>query len=434
MRDHSHHVQVSREQAIELILGACQFSPDIEEVPIDQAIGRVLAKDAVAQMDMPNALTCGLDSVAVHWDDFAELDGGLPDTSSWERGRDWEFANTGVAMPEGFDTAIVIENVVVSDDERHIELLAAPSKRFAGTRPAGSVFHAGAVLVEAGMIITPLLAAHIASGNNAVVKVVVKPKVAFIPTGNELVPVGGEIPLGKNIETNSLLMKGKIENWGGEALLFPIVPDSPEALEDALRRAAAEADIVVLNAGSSKGSDDWSLEVLERIGEVLYHQTNHGPGHHSSCSVLDGTPIIGISGPPGGAAFTTDFYLRPAMQKYLGQDPWPTRVQVRLAEVFPAGGHPGAGKSSDAAAKPAGEMRPREGGTFYGIKQVVLRSSDDGFVAAYPTSSSHPGPVEAETAGAYYAFKSGPGAQPPAVGDLIEVVLRPERRLSVPSK
>ena len=117
MRDHSKHVQVSKEQAIDLILGACRFSPDFEEVPIGQAIGRVLAHDAVARLDMPNALTCCMDSIAVHWDDFAELDGGLPNTTDWVRGRDWEFANTGVAMPEGFDTAIVVEHVRVSADD-----------------------------------------------------------------------------------------------------------------------------------------------------------------------------------------------------------------------------------------------------------------------------------------------------------------------------
>ncbi|MBQ2680620.1 MAG: molybdopterin molybdotransferase MoeA [Eggerthellaceae bacterium] len=427
MRDHSKHVQVSKEQAIDLILGACRFSPDFEEVPIGQAIGRVLAHDAVARLDMPNALTCCMDSIAVHWDDFAELDGGLPNTTDWVRGRDWEFANTGVAMPEGFDTAIVVEHVRVSADEQHVELEAAPSKRFAGTRPAGSKFHEGDVLVEAGTTITPLLAAHIASGNNSVVEVIAKPKVAFLPTGNELVPVGGEIPLGRNIETNSLLMKGKIEQWGGQALLYPITPDDPEALEAALRKASAEADIVVLNAGSSKGSDDWSLEILERIGKVLYHQTSHGPGHHSSCSVLDNTPVIGISGPPGGAAFTADLYLCPAMRKFLGQDPQPARVLTRLANAFPSGGPGGAAGQTGASSKPAGEVRPSETGLFYGIKQMVLHQADDGFIEACPASSSHPGPVEAEAADAYYALKTGPGIQPPAVGDLVEVVLRPER-------
>lgn len=435
MRGHSKHIQMTRDEAIAAILGACDFHPAVEEVGVSDSIGRVLAEDAVAQLDMPNSLTCAMDSVAVHWADFeaAAKDGetaGIPDTSAWKRGVDWQFANTGVGMPEGFDTAVVVEHATISEDEQHVTFDSAPSHKGAGTIAPGSRMHKGDVLVKAGTLVTPLLAAHIASGNNVVVRVVAKPKVAFLPTGNELVPAGGEIPRGKNIETNSIMMKGKIEQWGGEAILYPITPDKPDAIEAALRKAATEADIVVLNAGSSKGSDDWSLEVLERIGKVLYHQTNHGPGHHSSCSVLDGTPVIGISGPPGGAAFTTDFYLRPAMQKFLGQNTDPVRVPVRLAEDFPAGG-PHAGHASKPDAKGVeklpGEKRPLEKGPFMGIRQMCLSVSDDGVIEARPIGSVHAAPPLAETADAYYGLVSGPGLTPPHAGDIIEVDLRPER-------
>ena len=419
MRDHSKHIQLTYEEAVEAILGACDFHPATEEVPLAESFGRILAADATAQLDMPNCLTCAMDSVAVRWDDFkaAQAAGaadGLPDTSSWERGVQWEFANTGVGMPEGFDTAIVVEHVRFSEDDTHVTFDAAPSGRFAGTVPAGSRMHAGDVLVPAGTRITPLLAAHIASGNNTSVQVVARPVVAFVPTGNELVPAGGAIPRGRNIESNSLLMRGKIEEWGGVPLIFDIVPDDPQSIEDALRRAAAEADIVVLNAGSSKGSDDWSLEVLERIGTVLYHQTNHGPGHHSSCSVLDGTPVIGISGPPGGAAFTPDFYLRPAMQAWFGQVPSPVRLRVRMACDFPAGHRP---KSAT-----AGEQRPSEGGRFFGVKQLELSVAADGVLEAKPVPGGRPGPLDAEKAHAYFLMD---GANPPKDGDFIEVSLRP---------
>ena len=418
MRDHSHHIQVTCEQAVEAIVGACSFEPGIEEVPLEESFGRVLAADAVAQLDMPNCLTCAMDSIAVRWDDFeaaqaAGREGGIPDTSTWERGVQWEFANTGVGMPEGFDTAIVVEHATISDDNAHVTFDAAPSGRFAGTRPAGSRMHAGDVLVPAGTRITPLLAAHIASGNNTTVRVVARPKVAFIPTGSELVPAGGDIPRGCNIESNSLLMRGKIREWGGEPLIFDIVRDDPQAIEDALRRAAAEADIGGLNAGSSKGSDDWSLEVLERIGRVLYHQTNHGPGHHSSCSVLDGTPVIGISGPPGGAAFTTDFYLKPAMQAWFGETPGPVRVRVRMACDFPAKRLPNAAP---------GEQRPSETGRFFGVKQLVLSQAEDGVLEAAPAPGGRPGPLDAEKAHAYYLMD---GANPPQKGDFVEVELRP---------
>jgi len=421
MRDHSKHIQVSREEAIAAILDACDFHPAIEAIPLAESFGRVLAHDARARLDMPNCLTCRMDSVAVHWDDF---ENGMPDTSDWERGVQWEFANTGVGMPEGFDTAIVIEHAQVSDDDRRVSFDALPSARFAGTSNPGSRMHAGDVLVAAGSMITPLLAAHIASGGNTEVDVLAKPTVAFIPTGNELVAAGSSVPRGKNIESNSIMLRGKIEAWGGIPLILGIVPDEPEAIETALREAAREADIVVLNAGSSKGSDDWSLEILERIGRVLYHQTNHGPGHHSSASVLDGTPVIGISGPPGGAAFTTDFYLRPAMRLFSGLSPEPVRVRARLAADFPAGG-PGAGKHT---AVVRGEDRPsvvEPGETFFGIKQLIIGQGEDGMLEATPTASGRPGPIEAEAADAYYAVGMGPGLSAPKAGDIIEVTLRP---------
>ncbi|MBO4352243.1 MAG: molybdopterin biosynthesis protein, partial [Eggerthellaceae bacterium] len=242
---------------------------------------------------------------------------------------------------------------------------------------------------------------------------------------SELVEAGGEIPLGRNIESNSLLMKGKIEQWGGEALLFPITPDDPEAIEATLRKAAAEADIIVLNAGSSKGSDDWSLEILEQIGTVLYHQTSHGPGHHSSASVLEGTPVIGISGPPGGAAFTTDFYLRPAMRKFLGLDPYATSIPVKLAAEF-AGKGPGMGGAKGAAGKIAGEQRPSEESPFVGIKQMMLEVGEDGTILATPASGTHLEPLEAEQARAYFGLATGADGSRPQAGDVIEVTLRPE--------
>ena len=279
MRDHSKHIQISREEVVSGLLAACDFSPKTEMVRLDESFRRVLGEDVVAACMLPNVLTCRMDSIAVHWSDFVE---GMPDTSGWVRGKDWEFANTGVAMPEGFDTAIVIEHVVVSDDEQRVEIDAAPSAQFAGTSAIGSRLKPGDVLAKAGEIITPDIAARIAGGNVTSVAVRRKPRVAFVPTGNELVPAGSAVvPTGKNIESNSLVVRGKVEAWGGVFLPFDIVPDDPDLIVQAVKKACACADIVVLNAGSSKGSDDWSVEQLEEIGTIICHQVNHGPAHHS---------------------------------------------------------------------------------------------------------------------------------------------------------
>lgn len=259
------------------------------------------------------------------------------------------------------------------------------------------------------------------------VPVRVKPKVAFVPTGDELVAPGGPIQPGRNIETNSILAAAKIRGWGGVPLVFDIVPDNPELIKDAIRRACAMADIVVLNAGSSKGSADWSCEQMEELGRVICHETNHGPGHHSSFALVDGTPVVGISGPPAGASFTLNFYLRPLMMRFLGRSPEPERIPVRLAAAFPAKGGHGA-KTGDAAGKQqvAGEVRPSivaPGATFYGIKFLTVEALPDGTLVGTPLPG-RPGSPEAEAANAYYMLPSGPGVTPPQPGDVIWVELR----------
>lgn len=431
MRDHSHHIELSREEAVERMLAKCVFpksgNASVDEVvSISHSFGRTLTRDVVSLVDKPNALQCCMDSIAVHWSDFES--GALPDTSSWVRGVDWQFANTGVAMPEGFDTAIVIEHVKVSQDAQRVEIDAAPSCQFAGTRAKGSQMKKGDLLARAGEVITPDVAARIATGNVTAVTVRKKPRVAFIPTGNELVTPGGAIEAGKNIETNSILVRGKVEAWGGEPMVFDIVEDSPKAISEAIRAACEVADIVVLNAGSSKGSEDWSCEQMEELGEVICHETNHGPGHHSSYAIVEGTPVVGISGPPAGASFTLNFYLRPLMMKFLGRSPKPPRVPVRLAAPFPAKktkAHGSDAKKAAIASVP-GEVRPSivaPGSTFFSIKFLSVQTLPDATLQGTPLPG-RPGSPEAESANAFYMMPAGPGVTPPQAGDVIWVEFR----------
>lgn len=439
MRDHSHHIQLTREEAVRQMLaaidelaggfglgtveGAAAASGAVERVAVSQATGRVLARDAASLIEAPNCLTCMMDSIAVHFDDFAAAaagEGPLPDTSAWERGRDWEFANTGTAMPDGFDTAIVVEHVVFSDDgSRVLSVDAAPSKRFAGTRPAGSRLHEGDALASAGTVVTPDIAARIASGNIASVAVARRPRVAFIPTGDELQAPGSPfVAHGKNVETNSILAQAKIEGWGGVFVPFQTIRDDYDEIKRTVLEACEVADIVVLNAGSSKGSGDWSCEVLDEIGRVICHQTNHGPGHHSSYTMVCGTPVVGISGPAGGASPTLDFYLRPVMRRFLGLEPVVPKVPVRLAEDFPASGHhgPAAGR---AHALP-GEKRPKEDGPegFFSIKFLNIEHGADGALEAHPVIGG-PGSGAVAACNGYYMMPTGGGQVPPRAGDVI---------------
>ncbi len=433
MRDHSNHTELPREEAVALLLQHAGFDvaadKDIpmdrcETIPVQDACGRVLARDVVAQAEMPNTRTCMLDSIAVHWSDF--VDGAMPDTSKWVRGVDWQFANTGIAMPDGFDTAIVIEHVTVSQDGTHVDIDSAPSAQFAGTNEAGSRVKFGQTVAYAGQVITPDVASRIASANALFVTVVRKPHVVFIPTGNELVPLGmGYVLPGKNLETNSLLISKKIEAWGGSCTVLPVLPDTRDALEQALKYAASLGDIIVLNAGSSKGSDDWSVEVIEQIGDVLYHQVNHGPGHHCFAGVIDGKDVIGISGPPGGASFCAEFYIRPVLMSFLGLSTEPKYISAKLTKEFSPHIHTGNGPLP-------GESRPSENhpnGTFTSVKAVNVFLGEDGIVYAEPVKGKI-GSAPTYHANGMFMLGSGKKDTSPKVGDVIKVELREPTLLS----
>lgn len=334
MRDHRHHIRKDRNQAVQDLLARCSFQRDAETVSVYEAAGRVLAEPLAARHTLPNKPTSKMDAIAVHFDDFAE---GTPDVTGWQRGRDFQFCNTGVAMPEGFDTAIAIERVTVTEDgDGLLAVDGAPSHRGQGVSLPGSVVSAGTPLVEADTLLKPAHASLLAQGGYREVPVVRRPRVAFIPTGNELVEICEEPPAGKNIESNSVNLCGKLSQWGAEPLRHAIVKDNWEALREALEEACESADIVVINAGSSKGSDDFTCEILDTYGEVLSHETDMAPGKHASCSLLHGTPVIGISGPPGAADLNAAMFVKPVVDAFLYGAPQPVpTVRARLAEAVP---------------------------------------------------------------------------------------------------
>lgn len=333
MRDHSGYIEKTRHQAMRDVLDAWEFERAIERIDVPAALGRVAAADVLSLNTLPNKLTSNMDGVAVHFSAFEEAGEDGPDTSEWVRGTDWQFCNTGIGMPGDFDTAIRIEDVEVSDDDAHVKFNRLPEYHGQSTTEVGANLQEGDVLVRAGEALTPALLSVLNMGGHTQVDVVKRPVVAFIPTGNELVDAGKELPEGKNVESNAVMVCAKLVQWGAEPLRYPIIPDNWEKIEETLLDAASKADVVVINAGSSKGSDDFTCEILEQRGQMMHHMLAQGPGRHCSAALLEGTPVIGISGPPMGAEFTTDWMVKPLVDRYLGlPGDYPPMVYARMAE------------------------------------------------------------------------------------------------------
>lgn len=280
-----------------------------ETTRVADSLGRICAVDVFAENTLPNKPTSSCDGVSVRFEDFSEE---MPDTRSWVEGKDYCFSNTGVAIKEDYDTVIAIEKVEF-DENGKISFLSGPKNSGERVGLVGGQTKAGELIAHQGERINASLIGMLLTSGITNIKVLAKPKVAFIPTGDELVPAGYETPLGKNVESNSLMLKAHINECGGEAILYPIIPDVMEKLTEAISSAIEVADLVLICAGSSKGNKDFTIELLESVGNVLVYELGHGPGKHCSLAYAGNTPIIGLPGPPMGADLTAGLYVKNAM-------------------------------------------------------------------------------------------------------------------------
>ena len=334
---HEPEFEPTRDEMLEILKRRIACLNRSESVPLSESCGRIAAKKLCAPYSLPNRPASAFDGIAVRFSDFAD---GCPDTEHWEEGMQYVFSNTGVALPDGYDTVIAIEDVTpVSRDCGGIRInpQALPKKKGEYVQPAGSQLLEGEILLKAGERITPETLGILASAGFQSIPVYEKPRVIFIPTGNELVASGARVPAGMNVESNSLTVLSQLRRFGARASAFPIIPDDPERLREALLSASRQADLVVIGAGSSRGSHDYTMDILRELGEVAVQELGVAPGKHCSLSFIGEVPVMGIPGPPGGALLISRYYLHAAVSLLLsGNICDPLRLPAELTGALPA--------------------------------------------------------------------------------------------------
>ena len=309
-----------------------------EEMPLDQALGRVTAAPVWARLSSPHYHAAAMDGYAVRARDTASASEATPvqlalDTQA-------KYVDTGDPLPPWADAVIPIENVQAIEvgENPPISNLQSPASRieirasvtpWSHVRPMGEDMVATELVLPANHTLRPVDLGAIAGCGHATVLVRRKPRVAVIPTGTELVPVGSAVKPGDILEYNSLVLAAQVEQWGGAATRHPIVPDDFERLQAAVAEAAAANDLVLLNAGSSAGSEDFSARIVESLGTLLVHGIAVRPGHPVIMGMLQPpisnlkspTPIIGTPGYPVSAALTGEIFVEPILSKWLGRAP-----------------------------------------------------------------------------------------------------------------
>jgi putative molybdopterin biosynthesis protein len=196
-------------------------------------------------------------------------------------------------------------------------------------RPMGEDMVATELVLPANHRLSPVDLGALAGSGHASVAVYRQPRVAIIPTGSELVSAetaAAALRPGMIIEYNSLVLAAQVSEWGGRPIRWPIIGDNLAAITEAIRQAAATHDLVLVNAGSSAGSEDFTAAAVEALGEVLVHGVAVRPGHPVILGMIGGdsnaagqTPIIGVPGYPVSAALTGEIFIEPLLACWQGR-------------------------------------------------------------------------------------------------------------------
>ena len=245
---------------------------------------------------------------------------------------------TGGVIPRGADAVIMVEQTeLIEQGEPRIEIqrAAAPGQFISY---AGSDIARGETLLRKGTRIGSREIGMLAACGLAQVEVVRHPKVAVISTGDELVPLGQPLKPAGIYDSNGAIIAAAITEAGGEPVAFGAVPDDAAALDQAVRKALAACDMVVLSAGTSKGAGDLSYQIVSKLGApgILVHGVALKPGKPLCLGVIGKTPLVVLPGFPTSAIFTFHAFVAPVIRALAGLPPEAAetiqaRVPVRIA-------------------------------------------------------------------------------------------------------
>jgi putative molybdopterin biosynthesis protein len=310
-------------EARELFLSRIDGSDlESETIEISQALNRVTAGPIFAKISCPHYHGSAMDGICVRAQDtfgateFKPKQLRLLSGTAVEPGI-FAFVDTGNALPGWADAVVMIEKVRrISEETVEIFEAAAPWQH---VRLVGEDVVATELLLTRCHRLRPYdLGALLAAGHREV-EVLVRPRVAIIPTGDELLGPGDEFSPGRIVEFNSTVLSALISEAGGSPRVLPSVGDDPDELKTALRTALQDHHLVAIIAGSSAGEHDFTAQVIEETGELLVHGIDVMPGKPAILGIVQGKPVVGVPGYPVSAIVVAREIIESALAKFLGQ-------------------------------------------------------------------------------------------------------------------
>lgn len=305
------------DEALKLFMESAGIKKETEIIKVIDSLGRVAADPVFAKYSSPNFNAAAMDGIAVKASDTY----GATEVNPIILKKDinYIYVDTGDPIIEPYDSVIMIEDVTeIAEGSLKIISSAYPWQHI---RPIGEDIVAHEMIIPSNHTIRAVDIGALLTGGITDICVYRKPQIGIIPTGTEVVEPGTVLELGNIFESNSRMFENLVKEYGGEPKRYKPVPDDYNLLRQTIKNAAKENDIVIINAGSSAGSEDFTQALVKDLGVLLTHGIAAKPGKPAVLGIINDKPILGVPGYPVSAYIVFEIFAKPLILARAGRKP-----------------------------------------------------------------------------------------------------------------
>lgn len=306
---------VSVEEAYDKYFNALKenniLNNEIDEVKTVDALSRITSEAIYAKCNSPLFNAAAMDGICVESKKTKNASEENP--IILKLGVDYKIVDTGDAIRPPFDAVIMAEDVIEIDEET-IKIIS-PASGWENIRPIGEDIVIGEMILESNHEIKPIDIGALIAGGISKIKCYKKLNVGIIPTGDEIIDMKDDPKEGDIIDSNSYMIKALVEETGNKGIRYNIVKDDYEKIKAKLKESISENDVTIINAGSSAGTEDYTVHILREIGEVIVHGVSMKPGKPVILAIVDGKTVIGLPGYPLSAYLAFSLFVKPILTR-----------------------------------------------------------------------------------------------------------------------
>ncbi len=281
-----------------------------EMISVEDSLGRVSSSPVIAKLSNPNHNAAAMDGISVKSAATQEADQRNPVTLSVDI--DFKWVDTGDVLPADMDSVIMMEDLSEADENSVV--ITSPAVPWQHVRPVGEDIICSEMIIPSMHRIRPVDIGAMIGGGITSIEVIKKPLVGIIPSGTEIIETPDQMTPGAILDSNSRMFAAMVSEYGGTPVKYSPVKDDYKLLREAVVKALEKCDLVILGAGSSAGSEDFSKSIIEEIGTMLFHGVAIKPGKPAIFGKAAEKPLICIPGYPVSAWIVFDRLVQPLIR------------------------------------------------------------------------------------------------------------------------